>query len=230
MHAIYMFARSRDLHLVARGDDPSDATPDVIYVHSLLLALSNPYGFSPGQLELVIHYLTDHGHHAKLTDVAPVHRMAKAVAIVPVGHDFPPFSANKGGSTNGTKLFLLTFDLAFQLQEQLQAMEVGGNPPDGFRRDAALARAQSGAATTVVAAMGASTGAAIQPAAVAWTHHRVGRIHERVARQSLRRSAADWWPSRSFTAYVVPDIESNAGWLRSCGRSRRRRRRYGSAI
>jgi cyclic-di-GMP-binding protein len=137
MHAIYMFARSRDLHLVARGDDPADATPDVIYVHSLLLALSNPYGFSPGQLELVIHYLTDHGHHAKLTDVAPVHRMAKAVAIVPVGHDFPPFSANKGGSTNGTKLFLLTFDLAFQLQEQLQAMESGGNPPDGFRRDAA---------------------------------------------------------------------------------------------
>jgi len=29
----------------------------------------------------------------------------------------------------------LTFDLAFQLQEQLQAIESGGNPPDGFRRE-----------------------------------------------------------------------------------------------
>ena len=137
MHAIYVFARSRDLHLVARGDDPMEATPEAIYVHSLLLALANPYGYSPGQLELVIRYLTDHSQYAKLTDVAPVHRMAKAVAIVPVGHDFPPFSANKGGSTNGTKLFLLTFDLAFQLQEQLRSLDSGGNPPAGFRRDPA---------------------------------------------------------------------------------------------
>ena len=51
--------------------------------------------------------------------------MAKAVAIVPVGHDFPPFSANKGGSIEGSKLFLLTFDLAFQIQEQLRALEFG---------------------------------------------------------------------------------------------------------
>ena len=58
-----------------------------------------------------------YSHWAKLTDVAPVHRMAKAVAIIPVGHDFPPFSANKGGSIDGSKIFLLTFDLAFQIQE-----------------------------------------------------------------------------------------------------------------
>ena len=53
--------------------------------------------------------------------------MAKAVAIIPVGHDFPPFSANKGGSIEGSKLFLLTFDLAFQIQEQLRALEAGGD-------------------------------------------------------------------------------------------------------
>jgi hypothetical protein len=80
------------------------------------------------------------------------------VAIVPVGHDFPPFSANKGGSTNGTKLFLLTFDLAFQLQEQLQAMESGGNPPDGFRRDAAsrVARVPTTYTATPVVAIASS--------------------------------------------------------------------------
>jgi hypothetical protein len=46
---------------------------------------------------------------------------------------FSPFSANKGGSINGTKLFLTTFDLAFALQEQLKKFENGGNSPAGFR-------------------------------------------------------------------------------------------------
>ena len=82
-------------------------------------------------------------HWAKLTDVAPVHRMAKAVAIVPVGHDFPPFSANKGGTMDGSKLFLLTFDLAFQLQEQLRALEAGGHVPDYIAREPRRGRASS---------------------------------------------------------------------------------------
>ncbi|MEO8755980.1 MAG: hypothetical protein ABI624_25255, partial [Casimicrobiaceae bacterium] len=49
--------------------------------------------------------------------------------------DFPPFSANKGGSIDGSKLFLLTFDLAFQIQEQLRALESGGDVPAGIGRD-----------------------------------------------------------------------------------------------
>ena len=135
MHAIYAFARSRALQELTRGADESTETPERIYVQSLLLALANPYGFVPGQIELVLRYIDDHAHAAKLTDVPPVHRMAKAVAIVPVGHDFPPFSANKGGAVDGTKLFLLTFDLAFTLQEQVRKLETGGDPPVGFRRD-----------------------------------------------------------------------------------------------
>ena len=110
-------------------------TPERSYLQSLLLALANPYGFRPGQLNTVIRYLQEYCHWAKLTDVAPVHRMAKAVAIVPVGHDFPPFSANKGGSIEGSKIFLLTFDLAFQLQEQIRALEAGGEMPVGIARD-----------------------------------------------------------------------------------------------
>ena len=133
LHAVYAFARARNLHQAPRGSDPADSTPEDIYVQSLLLALANPYGLFPSQIETAIHYLAEYGHTAKLTDVAPVHRMAKAVAIVPIGHDFPPFSANKGGSVNGTKLFLMTFDLAFVLQEQLHKLENGGDPPHGFR-------------------------------------------------------------------------------------------------
>ena len=111
------------------------STPERVYLQSLLLALANPYGFLPGQLATVLRYLQEYCHWAKLTDVAPVHRMAKAVAIVPVGHDFPPFSANKGGSIDGSKIFLLTFDLAFQIQEQLRALEAGGDVPAGIGRD-----------------------------------------------------------------------------------------------
>ena len=73
--------------------------------------------------------MQEHSHWAKLTDVVPVHRMAKAVAIVPVGHDFPPFSASKGGSIDGSKFFLLAFDLAFQIQEQVRKLDAGGDFP-----------------------------------------------------------------------------------------------------
>jgi hypothetical protein len=134
-HLIYAFARSRNLHLVPVAPDQPEATPDRLTIQSLLLALANPYGFLPGQLQIVLRYVQEYAHWAKLTDVPPVHRMAKAVAIVPVGHDFPPFSANKGGSIEGSKLFLLTFDLAFQIQEQLRALEAGGDVPSGIGRD-----------------------------------------------------------------------------------------------
>ncbi|HVF65045.1 MAG TPA: hypothetical protein VNE58_13730 [Casimicrobiaceae bacterium] len=132
-HVIYAFARSRKLHQVPAAADQPDASPERTYVQALLLALANPYGFHPGQLGQVLRYLQEHGQSAKVTDVAPVHRMAKAVAIVPVGHDFPPFSANKGGTMDGAKLYLLTFDLAFQLQEQLRTLESGAALPESMR-------------------------------------------------------------------------------------------------
>lgn len=136
-HLVYAFARERNLHLVPMSADQPELTADRLTVQSLLLALANPYGFLPGQLPLVLRYVQENAHWAKLTDVPPVHRMAKAVAIIPVGHDFPPFSANKGGSIDGSKLFLLTFDLAFQIQEQLRSLEAGGEPPAGVGRDPA---------------------------------------------------------------------------------------------
>ncbi len=136
-HAVYAFARERNLHLVPLGADAPDVTVEALVVQSLLLALANPYGFLPGQLGQVLRYVQQHAHWAKLTDVAPVHRMAKAVAIVPIGHDFPPFAANKGGSIDGNKFFLLTFDLAFQIQEELRALAAGGALPEGVGRDPA---------------------------------------------------------------------------------------------
>jgi cyclic-di-GMP-binding protein len=136
-HAIYAFSRERQLHQHAIAHDQPEMTPERVYLQALLLALANPYGFLPGQLSTVVRYLQEFCHWAKLTDVVPVHRMAKAVAIIPVGHDFPPFSANKGGSIDGSKIFLLTFDLAFQIQEQLRALEAGGEVPAGIARDPA---------------------------------------------------------------------------------------------
>jgi len=139
-HRIYAFSRERGLHQRAiTGGDP-DATPERMYLQALLLALANPYGFLQGQLDTVISYVQEYSHWVKLTDVAPVHRMAKAVAIIPVGHDFPPFSASKGGAIEGSKIFLLAFDLAFQIQEQVRKLEAGGEFPPGVGRDATSRR------------------------------------------------------------------------------------------
>jgi hypothetical protein len=136
-HAIFSFAHQRNLQQTPIASDQAESTPEKHYVQALLVALANPYGFLPGQLNQVLTYLQEHSHWARITDVAPVHRLAKAVAVVPVGHDFPPFSANKGGNVDGSKLFLLTFDLAFQIQEQLRALEAGGLPPSSVGRDQA---------------------------------------------------------------------------------------------
>ena len=127
-HDIYMFTRERRIHRHPVTLDQPGITLERIYLQSLLLALANPYGFLPSQLETVLQFLQEHAQLAKLTQVPPVHRMAKAVAIVPVGHDFPPFSANKGGATEGSRLYLLTFDLAFELQEQIRELETGAGP------------------------------------------------------------------------------------------------------
>ena len=124
-HDIYMFTRERRIHRHPVTLDQPEVTLERLYLQALLLALANPYGFLPSQLATVLQYLQEHAHLAKLTPVPPVHRMAKAVAIIPVGHDFPPFSANKGGATDGSKLFLLAFDLAFELQEQIRELEGG---------------------------------------------------------------------------------------------------------
>lgn len=133
-HTLYAFARDRTLHAETASPE-HEATPERIYLEVLLLALANPYGLTPGQLGTVIRYLHTHARLAKLTDVQPVHRMAKAVAIIPVGHDFPPFSANKGGAIDGRKLYLLTYDLAFEIQEQLRALDAGADVPVGIARD-----------------------------------------------------------------------------------------------
>jgi len=128
-HRIYAFSRERGVHNRAAAADQPTETPERTYLQALLLALANPYGFLQGQLDTVIHYVQEHSHWVKLTDVVPVHRMAKAVAIIPVGHDFPPFSASKGGSIEGSKIFLLAFDLAFQIQEQVRKLDAGGDFP-----------------------------------------------------------------------------------------------------
>jgi hypothetical protein len=128
-HIVYGFARERELTQLTVNADTPDMTPERAYLQTLLLALANPYGLEPGQLATVAQYVQTHCPLAKLTDVAPVHRMAKAVAIVPIGHDFPPFSANKGGAVEGGKLYLLTYDLAFEIQGQLREVEGGGPVP-----------------------------------------------------------------------------------------------------
>ncbi|MGH8803021.1 MAG: hypothetical protein ACREX6_12090, partial [Casimicrobiaceae bacterium] len=143
-HEVYMYSRTRRIHRHAVAVDQPDATLERLYLQSLLLALANPYGFLPSQLESVLQYLQQHAQLARLTPVPPVHRMAKAVAIVPVGHDFPPFSANKGGATDGSRLYLLTFDLAFELQEEIREFETGsrrqmaGSDPQSREQHVAL--------------------------------------------------------------------------------------------
>jgi hypothetical protein len=141
VHTVYAFALQRKLHQEPAVRDQPGSTPERLYLQLLLLALANPYGLSPVQSATLLRRLPELSQAAKLTDVAPVHKGAKAVAIVPLSHDFPPFSANKGGSIHGAMLYVLAFDLAFALQEQLRAIEAGGDLPPEVGKDP-VSRAQ----------------------------------------------------------------------------------------
>jgi hypothetical protein len=216
-HAVYAYARDRNLHLNTIPGDSTEATPDRIYVQALLLALANPYGFHPGQLGTVLSYLQTHTHWAKLTDVAPVHRLAKSVAIVPAGHDFPPFSANKGGAMDGTRLYLLTFDLAFQLQEELRALEGGGPVPEGTGRDAESRAAYAALLQRLLRQWAIPPGAPVQPAAVARPCRHVRRVRRRVAVQQgpAGRRLAAAAARRPAADDALPGDQPHAGRLRA---------------
>jgi hypothetical protein len=86
---------------------------------------------------LLYRWLPTLSQWARLADTPPIHQGAKAVALVPIHHDFPPFASSKGGSIQGSRLFVVAFDLAFQIQEQLRAIEAGGPLPAELDAEAA---------------------------------------------------------------------------------------------
>jgi hypothetical protein len=127
LHEIFQLALERGLAKTpVLAGSPS---PELAYVQTLMLALANPLGLLPGQLPLVLDIIAEYCEFAVLTAEAPVHRNAKSVSIVPVGYDFPPFAASKGGSAEGEPMYLSTFEVAFRLQERLQAIERGADLP-----------------------------------------------------------------------------------------------------
>ncbi len=214
-HIVYGFARERELTQLTVNADTPDMTPERAYLQTLLLALANPYGLEPGQLATVAQYVQTHCPLAKLTDVAPVHRMAKAVAIVPIGHDFPPFSANKGGAVEGGKLYLLTYDLAFEIQGQLRELEGGGPVPAEVGQGTPARARYARAAEAAAAAVGDPPRPAVQSPAVALARGHVRRALRGVEVQpwrSRRRLAA---ALRSAGDVGVPGGQPDAGRLRA---------------
>ncbi len=175
-HRIYAFARERGLHQRAVGRRAGRTRRrSAPTCRRCCWRWRIPTASRRVSSTTVLRYVQEHSHWAKLTDVVPVHRMAKAVAIIPVGHDFPPFSASKGGSIEGSKIFLLAFDLAFQIQEQVRKLEAGGDVPARRRSRRRVAAAIPDPAEAAAAAMGDPAGAAVQPAALAGARRDVHR-------------------------------------------------------
>ena len=160
-----------------------DTTPERVYLQALLLALANPYGFLPGQLAIVVRYLQDYCHWAKLTDVAPVHRMAKAVAIIPVGPRLPAVLGQQGRVDRWLQ------DLPAHVRScvpdpgtaaRARVRRRGSHRhPQGSERQAPVHRA----AQAPAAAVGDSAGSPVQPAAIARARRDVRGPFRRLAVQ-----------------------------------------------
>ena len=126
LHQIYLLARDSGIANTPFSDQTPGFTPEVAYIQVLLLALANPYGFLPGQISLALIFLGDYAHLAKLTDTPPVHRMASALAVVPISSDQPPMAARKVEvPENALALYLHCYDVVFAINRHVQELEAG---------------------------------------------------------------------------------------------------------
>ena len=126
LHQIYLLARDSGIADTPFSEHTPGFTPEVAYIQVLLLALANPYGFLPGQISLALIFLGDYAHLAKLTDTPPVHRMASALAVVPISSDQPPMAARKVEvPEHAQALFLHCYDVVFAINRHVQELEAG---------------------------------------------------------------------------------------------------------
>lgn len=126
LHQIYLLARESGIANTPFSDQTPGFTPEVAYIQVLLLSLANPYGFLPGQISLALIFLGDYAHLAKLTDTPPVHRMASALAVVPISSDQPPMAARKVDvPEHAVALYLHCYDVVFAINQHVQELEAG---------------------------------------------------------------------------------------------------------
>ena len=126
LHQVYLLARDSGIASIPFSEQAPGFTPEVAYIQVLLLALANPYGFLPGQISLALIFLGDYAHLAKLTDTPPVHRMASALAVVPVSSDQPPIAARKVDVPEyAVALYLHCYDVVFAINRHVQELEAG---------------------------------------------------------------------------------------------------------
>ncbi len=126
LHQIYLLARNSGIADIPFSEQTPGFTPEVAYIQVLLLALANPYGFLPGQISLALIFLGDYAHLAKLTDTPPVHRMASALAVVPISSDQPPMAARKVDvPEHALALYLHCYDVVFAINRHVQELEAG---------------------------------------------------------------------------------------------------------
>jgi cyclic-di-GMP-binding protein len=126
LHQIYLLARDSGIAHTPFSDQTPGFTPEVAYIQVLLLSLANPYGFLPGQISLALIFLGDYAHLAKLTDTPPVHRMASALAVVPVASDQPPMAARKVDvPEHAVALYLHCYDVVLAINQHVQELEAG---------------------------------------------------------------------------------------------------------
>ena len=126
LHQIYLLARDSGIADTPFSEQTPGFTPEVAYIQVLLLSLANPYGFLPGQISLALIFLGDYAHLAKLTDTPPVHRMASALAVVPISSDQPPMAARKVEVPEyAVALYLHCYDVVFAINRHVQELEAG---------------------------------------------------------------------------------------------------------
>ena len=129
IHQIFRFAIEQDLAKETIADEDRESSVNLVYKRTLLLALSNPYNLSPGEVASIQNYLAVFGGLAQLQ---PIAQTANPIGLflVQTHSDKPPkpLRQDLDEVDNRSDILLNTLELAHALHHHIARLNAGELP------------------------------------------------------------------------------------------------------
>jgi len=129
VHQIFRFAIEQDIAKETIADEDSESSVNLVYKQTLLLALSNPYHLSPGEVACIQNYLAKFGDLAQLQAFTPTGNPI-GLFLAQTHSDKPPkpLPQDLDEVDNRNDILLNTLELAHALHHHIERLNAGELP------------------------------------------------------------------------------------------------------
>ncbi|MHB1292974.1 MAG: hypothetical protein ACYCY5_12425, partial [Sulfuricella sp.] len=129
LHQIFRFAIEQDIANETIADEDRESSVNLVYKQTLLLALSNPYHLSPGEVARIQNYLAVFGGLAQLQAFAQTGNPI-GLFLAQTHSDKPPkpLPQDLDEVDNRSDILLNTLELAHALHHHIERLNAGESP------------------------------------------------------------------------------------------------------